>query len=109
MNKYWTYLNNEQKQKLKDFNILKNIDSLQPGDSIKYICESNYKFKEGGILQKIYLDTLLIMNFPFKYKYMIKLSDNIIFYKKKKSKNIKFMEYILSGLENNTIKITKKR
>uniref|UniRef100_A0A6C0IVX5 Uncharacterized protein n=1 Tax=viral metagenome TaxID=1070528 RepID=A0A6C0IVX5_9ZZZZ len=109
MNKYNTYLNPEQQKKLIDFDILKNIDLLKSGDSIKYIGKSNYKFKEGGIVLKIYSDSLLIMNFPFKYKYMINLSDNIIFYKKKKSKNIKFMEYILSGLENNTIKITKKR
>ena len=109
MNTYYKYLNEAQQQKIIDYKLLQNTNTLGSGYSIKYICKSNYKFKEGGILLKIYCDSLLIMNFPFKYKYMINLSDNIIFYKEKKSKNIKFMEYILNGLDTNTIKITKKR
>ena len=108
MDKYYKYLNKEQQQKLIDYNLLEDLNKLKPGDAIKYIQKSNYMFKNGGILLKIYTDSLLILNLPFKYKYMINISGSIIFYKKKKSKTLKFMEYVLNGLENNTIKITKK-
>lgn len=111
-NNYLDYLNKSQQEIVKDYNLITNdnIINIKNGDSIKLIKRNNLQFKQGGVALKIIDSSILIRNLGYRYNYVVSLENYIILHKanKKVSKNRKFYEYLLNGLDNNSIKITKK-
>ena len=112
-NDYIKYLNKEQQDKVKYYNYIdsKFIDNIKKGDYIKYIKKQNLVFREGGIVEEVLTDTIIkIKNIKYKYSYLVNTNNHIILHKSRTrcDKNRAFMEYILKGLDNNNLKITKK-
>ena len=112
MDNFMKYLNTSQQKILENFSYINDkIDLVLHGDHIKYIKKKNLQFRHGGIVSEVINNTIVIKNIRYKYSYTINTNDHIIFHKSKynrKNKNRDFMEYILNGLDSNTIKVTKK-
>ena len=111
-NNYLDYLNKSQQELVKNYNLItsENISNIKNGDSIRLIKRSNLKFKNGGVALKLIEDSILIRNLSYKYNYVVSLDNYIILHKanERSDKKRKFMEYLLHGLENKSIKVTKK-
>ena len=110
--KYLDYLNKTQQALVKKFNLITsdNFSDIKNGDSIRLIKRSNLQFKNGGVVLKIIEDSVIIRNLSYKYNYLVSLDNYIILHKvnERNNKTRKFMEYLLNGLENRSIKVTKK-
>ena len=103
------YLNKDQQKTLSDYSYANNnLEQIQKGDRVKFIIKKNLQFRQGGVVTEIINNTLVVKNVKYKYSYTINLNNHIIFYKKKTDKKRHFMEYILNGLNDNSIKVTKK-
>lgn len=109
---YLDYLNESQQELVKNYNLvtLNNIKNIKNGDSIRLIQRSNLQFKHGGVVIKLIDNSIIIRNISYKYNYLVSLDNYIILHKvtDRNSKTRKFMEYLLNGLENKSIKVTKK-
>ena len=117
MDNYTKYLNKKQKLRVENYEYINDIDFLnneiKKGDRIKFIKKKNLCFREGGIIENIIdSNTLEIKNVRYNFCYYINCDNSIILHKsknyKKDNSNREVFEYILNGLNNNTIKITKK-
>ena len=119
MDNYTKYLNKKQKLRVENYKCINDIDFLSDGinkgDRIKFIKKKNLFFREGGIIENIIdNNTLEIKNIRYNFCYYINCDNSIILhksknYKKKDDTEREVFEYILNGLNNNTIKITKKK
>lgn len=111
-NDYLDYLNKSQQMLVEKYHLITfaNILTIKNGDSIRLIKRSNLQFKNGGVVLKLIGESILIRNLSYKYNYVVSLDNYIILHKanEKSSKRRKFMEYLLNGLENRSIKVTKK-
>ena len=109
---YLKYLNTAQKEKVKEYAYINesNFSNIKTNDFVKYIKKKNLQFREGGVVSQIIKNTLIVRNIRYNYKYAININDHIILHRPRRRRNSKreFMEYLLKGLDNNTIKITKK-
>ena len=112
MQEYLKYLNTKEKELLKNYQLLDetNFNSIKNGDYVRYIIKKNLKFRKGGCIYNIVNNTIFIKNIRYNYVYPINMLHFIIFHKphKPKMSNRDFMKYLLNGLENRTIKVTKK-
>ena len=115
MENYMKYLNKYQQTQIKNYTPIndKFTENLKPGDLIKYIEKKNLKFRQGGKIEKVYNDTILVIKgYSYNHKkhitFLVDSSLHIIFYKKTYTKQRDLMEYILKGLNDNSLKITKK-
>ena len=111
-NEYLDYLNDSQLKLVKNYNLitLENINKIRNGDSIRLIQRSNLQFKHGGVVIKLVDNSIIIRNLSYRYNYLVSLDNYIILHKvnERNGKTRKFMEYLLNGLENKSIKVTKK-
>ena len=111
MEYYLKYLNTKQQKCVKNYMLINNsnFNIIKKGDYIKYIIKKNLKFRCGGYVFDVVKSTIFIKNRKYHYVYPINLKNHIILHLPHKSKlsNRDFMQYLLNGLENNTIKVTK--
>ena len=112
MENYMKYLNTKQIEHIKDYKLIdsNNFNILKPGDFLKYIIKKNLQFRQGGVIIKIIENTIIIRNLRCNYVYAVNTDQHILFHKEHlgKSNHREFMEYLLKGIDNNTIKVTKK-
>ncbi len=112
MSDYLKYLNTKQQKCVENYKLIdgSNFHTIKKGDYIKYIIKKNLKFRYGGYVFNIIKSTIFIKNRKYHYVYPIDLKNHIILHLPHKSKTSHrdLMQYLLNGLENNTIKVTKK-
>lgn len=109
MDTFRKYLNKKELKSIKNYKHITNLDSVKPGDSIKFINKINLKFRTGGVVIKKINNTLILRNMPYKYSYPIDLNRAILFHKAnvKIDKHLEFMKYLSDSIDNNILKITK--
>lgn len=113
MENYLKYLNKAQQKKVENFELINNLnfrDKVNVGDRVKYIKKRNLLFRDGGRVEEVINENVLrILNTRYKSNYLLDKNIHIILRKKNEIRNKnEILKYILSGINNNTIKITKK-
>ena len=109
---YIKYLNKSQQKKVEKYKYVNDKDFLiyiNIGDSIKYIKKKNLNFIENVVVEKIINnDVIQLKNSRYQSSYLINKNDHIILHKSKIRTKNDILRYILKGMDNNTIKISKK-
>jgi len=107
---YIKYLNSKDKQKVLNYYYIKDFKNIKVGDRIKYIIKQNLKLKPGGTVINIINNNVITVSVKKHTQLTIDNINNFILYKSSKKKCTKtrdFMNYLLEGLDNNTITIKK--
>lgn len=109
---YIKYLNKLQQKKVEKYKYINDKDFLiyiNIGDSIKYIKKKNLSFIQNVIVEKIInSDVIQLKSSRYKNSYLINKNEHIILHKSKATTKNDVLKYILKGIDNNTIKISKK-
>ena len=109
---YIKYLNKSQQKKVEKYEYINDKDFfnyINIGDSIKYIKKKNLNFIENVTVEKIINnDVIQLKNSRYKSSYLVNKNDHIILHKSKIRTKNDILRYILNGMDNNTIKISKK-
>ena len=109
MNLY-NLLSKYQKKSLKNYQLFTdndNLTNLREGDKIKFIEKHNLRFSEGGKITKV-TPYFIIIQLLHNMSKILYPEYCYIFYHRDMRKTSNKLRYLLEGLNNKSIKITKK-